>query len=117
MARGVSAAARPHAARRIANVLAIVTTLAIVILATPAELVAERSGEQITLHWKPSPGALRFEVQRSDDFNPWRRLGEVIAPVADFSEKSPDAKRSTYRVRATNANGASPWSNPAWAGQ
>ncbi len=83
----------------------------------PAELVAERSGEQMKLHWKPSPGALRFEVERSDDFNPWHRLGEVIAPVAEFSEKSPEAKCSTYRVRATNANGASPWSNPAWAGQ
>ena len=83
----------------------------------PAELVAERNGEQIKLHWKPSPGALRFEVERSDDFNPWSRVGEVTAPVAEFSEKSPDAKRSTYRVRATNANGASPWSNPAWAGQ
>ena len=31
----------------------------------PAELVAERSGEQMKLHWKPSPGALRFEVERS----------------------------------------------------
>ncbi|HXW15470.1 MAG TPA: fibronectin type III domain-containing protein, partial [Terriglobia bacterium] len=84
---------------------------------TPAELVAERRGEQIELHWKPSPGAFRFEVQRSDDFNPWRPVGEVTAPVAEFSEKSPGAKRSTYRVRAINAYGASPWSNPAWAGQ
>ena len=83
----------------------------------PAELVAERSAEQIKLHWKLSPGALRFEVQRSDDFGPWRPLGEVTAPVAEFSEKSPEAKRSTYRVRATNANGISPWSNPAWLGQ
>jgi hypothetical protein len=84
---------------------------------TPGELVAERSGEQIKLHWKPSPGALQFEVQRSDDFKPWSRVGEVTAPVAEFSEKSSDAKRSTYRVRATNAKGTSPWSNPAWAGQ
>ncbi len=84
---------------------------------TPGELVVDRRGEQIKLHWKPSPGALRFEVQRSDDFNPWRRVGEVTAPVAEFSEKSSDANRSTYRVRATNAKGTSPWSNPAWAGQ
>jgi len=84
---------------------------------TPGELVAERSGEQVKLHWKPSPGALRFEVERSDDFKPWRRVGEATAPVAEFTERSSDANRSTYRVRAANANGASPWSNPAWAGQ
>jgi hypothetical protein len=84
---------------------------------TPGELVAEGGGQQVKLHWKPSPGALRFEVERSDDFKPWRRAGEVTAPVAEFSEKPSDANRSTYRVRATNANGTSPWSNPAWAGQ
>jgi len=82
---------------------------------TPGELVAERSEDQIKLHWKPSPGALRYEVQRSDHFNPWRQIGEVTAP--EFCEKSSDTARSTYRIRATNANGTSPWSNPAWAGQ
>jgi hypothetical protein len=84
---------------------------------TPGELVAERDGEQARLHWKPSPGALGFEVECSDDFKPWRRAGEVTAPAAEFSEKASKARRSTYRVRATNANGPSPWSNPAWAGQ
>ena len=84
---------------------------------TPGELVAERSGKQVKLHWKPSPGALRFEVERSDDFKPWHRVGEVTAPVAEFAEASSDANRSTYRVRATNANGTSAWSNPAWSGQ
>jgi hypothetical protein len=84
---------------------------------TPAELAAECSGELATLHWKPSPGALKFEVERSDDYKPWQRVGEVTAPKAEFSEKSSEATHATYRVRATNANGASPWSNPAWAGQ
>jgi hypothetical protein len=84
---------------------------------TPGELVAERSGEQVKLHWKPTRGALRFEVESSEDFKLWRRAGEVTAPLAEFSEKASDANRSTYRVRATNANGRSPWSNPAWPGQ
>jgi hypothetical protein len=84
---------------------------------TPGELVAERSGEQVRLHWKPSFSAVRFEVECSDDFKPWRRAGEVTAPVAEFSERSSDSNRSTYRVRAANTNGASPWSNPAWVGQ
>jgi len=84
---------------------------------TPAELVAERRGAEVTLRWKPSPGAVRFEVERSDDFKPWLPVGEVTAPAAEFSERSSAASRSTYRVRATNTNGRSPWSNPAWAGQ
>jgi hypothetical protein len=84
---------------------------------TPSQLVAERSGEQVKLRWKPSPGVLKREVERSDDFKAWHRVGDVTAPLAEFSEKASDANRSTYRVRATNANGTSPWSNPAWAGQ
>ena len=84
---------------------------------TPAELVAERSGKRVKLHWKPSPGALKFEVERSDDFKAWHRVVDVTVPAAEFSEASSGANRSTYRVRATNANGPSPWSNPAWPGQ
>jgi hypothetical protein len=84
---------------------------------TPGALVAERSGRQMKLRWKTSLGALKYEVQRSDDFGPWRRMGTVAAPATVFSEKAPGARQSTYRVRATSANGASPWSNPAWPGQ
>jgi hypothetical protein len=84
---------------------------------TPAELVAAKSGARVSLHWKPSAGALKFEVQRSDDFHPWRPVGEVNASSSEFSEKSSDARRSTYRVRAAGAKGPSPWSNPAWVGQ
>jgi hypothetical protein len=84
---------------------------------TPGELVARRSGEQVQLHWKASTGALRFEVERSDDFESWHRVGEVAAPMAEFSEKASAAHRATYRVRATSAAGTSPWSNPAWEGQ
>jgi hypothetical protein len=81
------------------------------------ELEAERSGEQVKLHWKPSPGALRYEVERSSDFESWHRVGEVTAPLTDFSEKASLARRATYRVRTESANGRSPWSNPAWVGQ
>jgi hypothetical protein len=81
------------------------------------ELEAKPSGEQVKLHWKPSSGALRYEVERSDDFKSWHRIGEVTAPLADFSDKALSALRSTYRVRADSANGRSPWSNPAWVGQ
>jgi hypothetical protein len=84
---------------------------------TPGELVVAQDGEQIKLHWKASPGSLRYEVQRSDGYSPWQQVGEVTAPAAEFSEKSSDAHRATYRVRAINANGKSPWSNPAWVGQ
>jgi len=84
---------------------------------TPAGLVAERRGEQVMLHWNPGSPGVRLEVQRSDDFNPWRKVGEVTAPAAEFSEAPANALHSTYRVRATNANGSSPWSNPAWVGQ
>jgi len=84
---------------------------------TPGELVAERSGEKVELHWKPSAGAVKFDVERSDDFRPWHRIGEVKAPAAEFSKKAPSAHHATYRVRAIGATGASPWSNPAWEGQ
>lgn len=84
---------------------------------TPGELVAERSGQQVTLHWKPSPGAVTFEVDRSDDFAPWRKVGQVSSPGAEFSDSAPGAHQSTWRVRAVNTNGSSPWSNPAWPGQ
>jgi hypothetical protein len=83
----------------------------------PGELVAERGGERLKLHWKPSPGALKFEVQRSDDYGPWRGVGELAAPAREFSETPSPARHATYRVRATSANGPTPWSNPAWAGQ
>jgi hypothetical protein len=81
------------------------------------ELVAQRSGEHVKLYWKQSSRALKYEVERSDDFEPWRRIGEVSAPSADFSDKASSEHRSTYRVRADDANGWSPWSNPAWVGQ
>ena len=84
---------------------------------SPGELVAERRGDQIALHWKSSPGTLRYEIQRSDDFKPWIGAGDVGAPAIQISAPSSDAHRSTFRVRAKNANGASPWSNPAWIGQ
>jgi hypothetical protein len=84
---------------------------------TPRELVAERSGDRVKLHWKPDAAALKFEVQRSDDFGPWHRVGEVAGPLADFSDKASLARRATYRVRTESANGRSPWSNPAWVGQ
>ena len=84
---------------------------------TPGELVAERRGEQVELSWKASPGALRYEVQRSDDFKPWIGEGEVAAPKVEISAPLSKAHRSTFRVRARSANGASPWGNPAWIGQ
>jgi hypothetical protein len=84
---------------------------------TPGELIAERSGRQVKLRWKPSPGAHKYEVQRSDDFGTWRRAGKVTAPAAEFSEAAPGAPQSTYRIRATSTEGPSPWSNPAWPGQ
>jgi hypothetical protein len=84
---------------------------------TPGGLVAERNREQIKLHWKPSAGVSKFEVERSDDFSPWHRVGEVKAPAAAFSEQASVAHHATYRVRATSATGVSPWSNPAWEGQ
>jgi hypothetical protein len=84
---------------------------------TPGELVVAPDGEQIKLHWKASPGAVRFEVERSDGSAPWVEVGHVTAPATEFSEKASHAHRATYRVRAINANGKSPWSNPAWVGQ
>ena len=84
---------------------------------TPGELVAERREEQVKLSWKASPGALRYEVQRSDDFKPWIGEGEVAAPKVEISAPLSNAHRSTFRVRARSSNGASPWGNPAWIGQ
>ena len=84
---------------------------------TPGELAVSRDGDLAKLSWKPSPGAVRFEIDRSDDFQPWHRVGEVSAPASEFSEKAPPARHATYRVRAENATGDSPWSNPAWQGQ
>jgi hypothetical protein len=84
---------------------------------TPGELVAEHSGQQVKMRWKASASALKYEVQRSDNFGPWRRVALISSPAAEFSEPAPAAQQSTWRVRAANANGESPWSNPAWLGQ
>lgn len=81
---------------------------------TPDGLVGERRAQQVKLQWDPSAAAVTFEVQRSDDFGPWHRVGQTAAPLAVFSERAPAARHATYRVRAISAAGRSPWSNPAW---
>ncbi len=85
--------------------------------ATPAELVADVNGQRVALRWKASSGAERYEVQRSDDLGPWRRVGEVAAPQTEFLDAASGGRQSTWRVRGLGAGGVSPWSNPAWPGQ
>jgi hypothetical protein len=84
---------------------------------TPTEFVAQRSETKTTLRWKASPGAVTYEIQRSGEFGPWTEVSNVSAPASQFIESTPTPERATYRVRARNANGYSPWSNPAWVGQ
>jgi hypothetical protein len=84
---------------------------------TPREFIAKRSGTGTSLLWKASPGAVTYEIQRSCNFGPWIEMSQVTAPVSDFTERTPAPGQATYRVRARNANGCSPWSNPTWVGQ
>jgi hypothetical protein len=58
---------------------------------------------------------ISFEVVRV--FNGNTNSATYTGTVAEFSETVTTAGRSTYRVRAKNTNGTSPWSNPAWVGQ
>ena len=84
---------------------------------TPGALVASQNGARTELRWEPSPGVKSYEVQRSTDFRPWVSLGKVPARLTSFSTKTLPGSHLTYKVRATNANGSSAWSNPAWIGQ
>ena len=83
----------------------------------PGALVAAQNGKRSDLRWEASPGASSYEIQRSVNLGPWSVVGTVAAPHSAFSDKSTPGTHTTYRVRARNANGYSPWSNPAWEGQ
>jgi hypothetical protein len=84
---------------------------------TPREFVAQQKGTETSLLWKASPGAIEYEIQHSSNLGPWIEAGNVTAPTTQFTELTATPEGETYRVRARNSNGYSPWSNPAWVGQ
>ncbi|HEX6804449.1 MAG TPA: fibronectin type III domain-containing protein [Terriglobales bacterium] len=81
----------------------------------PWGLTAKRSGEQVTLHWKPVQ-CDGFEVQQSIDSSAWKTIAHVPSKATSFSEHVPEGGHVSYRVRAVGV-GESAWSNPAWVTQ
>lgn len=81
---------------------------------SPGELAAVSSGTEIRLSWKKYGTLSGFEVERSLDGGPWEKIANLPASTTSYAEKFPSAKHSTYRVRASGAQGSSAWSNPAW---
>jgi hypothetical protein len=86
----------------------------------PAGLHAARADGRVRLQWATSGAVRRVEVQRSLDYGPWQPAGEPAtaqrrdgANAAEFSEPLRTG-HVTWRVRAWDGKGASPWSNPAW---
>lgn len=84
---------------------------------TPGGLVADKGVGGTELRWDTSPDATQYELQYSADYGHWTPLGQVAAGTTHFSDSLSSVQRVTYKVRAINKNGASPWSNPAWIGQ
>lgn len=82
--------------------------------AAPAALVARKTASDVQLEWKGYGAAEGFEVQRSSDWGEWQKVALLKADQFSFSERMPQGKHITYRVRAVSKPAASAWSNPAW---
>ena len=87
--------------------------------AAPAALNVSIKGTTATLTWKDNANnETENEIQRKEDNGPFSDYGKIGA--VDGSGAATDTKLSTgktycYRVRATNAGGASAYSNEACA--
>jgi hypothetical protein len=82
--------------------------------AAPGELRAKVIDGRAHLAWKNYSEGTRTEVERSDNYGEWRRVAQLPAGSAVFSEPVPVARHITYRVRAVRSEDTSAWSNPAW---
>lgn len=80
---------------------------------TPAPLLAKQTGNQVLLEWR-AESSNGFEIQRSIDWDAWRKIAEVNSDQLRYSDAFPSGRHVTYRVRALGLKGPSPWSNPAW---
>jgi len=70
--------------------------------------------ERITLTWSPVEGATYYEVQRGGAREgPWGTLGSANMPsLTDTVGEANEGRWFWYRVRACNAAGCGPWSEP-----
>ena len=80
----------------------------------PAGLRATRASGRARLQWTSGGAIRRIELQRSLDYGPWQPAGEPPAGTSEYSDALRTKGHTTWRVRAWNGKGASPWSNPAW---
>jgi hypothetical protein len=80
----------------------------------PSELTATVSGRAARLGWNSHGSSASFEIDRSIDWSPWERIGQLPGSQKTYSDTLPQGKHITYRVRAIGPEEPSAWSNPAW---
>jgi len=80
----------------------------------PGELVATVSEQDVRLTWTKYGSPLAFEVERSVDWGPWKKLIALRGTQTRYAEHRPRGTHITYRVRAIGTKEISAWSNPSW---
>lgn len=81
---------------------------------TPGELSTTISGHDIRLQWDKYGTPSSFELQRSVNWAAWEKITTLPANQTSYTERFPQGKHISYRVRALGSESLSPWSNPAW---
>ena len=83
----------------------------------PSSLTAAVAGNSVTLSWQVHGGEPQHIVidRREDSATgraAWHRLAELRSSATDYSDASlSKGQQASYRVRATNADGESAYSN------
>jgi hypothetical protein len=78
----------------------------------PSSLHATASGNAIRLRWEMHDGAINAIVERRGGAGGgWTRVATQTAGNAEYTDTAAPAGQVSYRVRASNPNGASAYSN------
>ncbi|HLY16894.1 MAG TPA: hypothetical protein VKR61_06695 [Bryobacteraceae bacterium] len=81
---------------------------------TPSSLTASVDGNAPRLRWQvPSDAVSTIIERRSGDAGSWSRVATQPAPQAEYADAGAPAGVVCYRVRASNRNGESAYSNVA----